>query len=99
MFCLTKFESYTALAIHYLGHNLEDLKFFAIHPSLLRWAVGLQDVKSYMLPIKIGKRVVAPSNDFDDNSFLELTCETKPSAAKHDCQVSALENSGGKLLA
>ena len=56
-------------------------------------------MKSYILPIKIGKRVVVPSNDFDDSSFLELTCETKPSAGKQDCQDSALENSGGKLLA
>jgi hypothetical protein len=36
VFCLNPFASYTALAIHYLGHNFWDLKFFAMHPSLLR---------------------------------------------------------------
>ena len=36
VFCLNPFASYTALAIHYLGHNFWDLKFFAMHPSILR---------------------------------------------------------------
>ena len=57
------------MAIHYLGHNSEDLKFFAIHPSLLRQAVGLQDVRPCGLPIKMRKRVAALADVWTDSSL------------------------------
>ena len=83
MLCLSRFDSYQALAIHYLGHNSEDLKFFAMHPSLLRQAVGLQDARPRALPIKTSKRLAALSSIWTDSSLavddLDSTRDTRPS--------------------
>ena len=83
MLCLSRFDSYKAWAILYLGHNSADLKFFAVHPSLLRQAVGLQDARPCALPIKTSKRLASLSNIWTDCSLpaddLDSTKDTRPS--------------------